>query len=317
MKPEKLDSPLVTIVTTCYNHESFLRDCLEGIVNQQTDFKFQVFVVDDASQDSSPRIIEEYASRYPEIVIPILFEENQFSKGVSHFNNTIIPMLRESPTKYVAMCEGDDYWIYPGKLQRQVDFMESHPDYTACFHHFIVKDETSPEDHQVMFNLRHSRRMDLYDLFIEPQQQTATMLMRSDVMLNDAELHSYLNKSHFSDVALFLALYNAGKVYCFREWWSVYRIHDAGISQGVDPEAKIERHLQNFKSLGKLYNGKYKGLDLKWKNHRDMQNRLNDAKTNLRKGSYLGFVRSLTGTFFKSPIQFLIYIKDYFYSIYR
>ena len=120
------NQPLVSIVSMAFNHAAFLRDCLDGLVMQETGFPYEVIVHDDASTDGSAEIIEEYASKYPGLIQPILQQENQYSKKVHIGNTFIYPKVRG---KYIAMCEGDDYWTDPHKLQRQVDFLESHPEY--------------------------------------------------------------------------------------------------------------------------------------------------------------------------------------------
>lgn len=119
----------VSIVCNVYNHEKYLRDALEGFVTQKTDFPFEVLVHDDASPDSSADIIREYEAKYPDIIKPIYQTENQYSQKIPINTTYQIPRIRG---KYVAVCEGDDYWTDPLKLQKQVDFLESHPEYTLC-----------------------------------------------------------------------------------------------------------------------------------------------------------------------------------------
>lgn len=125
---EKL--PLVTIRCLVYNHEPYLRQCLEGFVMQKTNFRFEAIVHDDASTDGSAAIIKEYAEKYPDIIKPIFETENQYSK---HDGSLRRIMNEHTRGKYVAMCEGDDYWIDPLKLQKQVDFLEEHPDFGMCY----------------------------------------------------------------------------------------------------------------------------------------------------------------------------------------
>lgn len=301
--------PSVAVITLCYNHEPFIRDCLEGIVRQRADFPIEAIVVDDASTDATRSIIAEYAAAYPQIIKPVYFDENQFSKGRSHFRDTVIPMLLEMRPKYVAVCEGDDYWTFEEKLKRQVAFLESHPDYSGCFHHYELKDETTDEPRQVMFNLRHSRRLSLFDLFIEPQIQTATMLMRTEVLTSDKELYALFGKTNFTDLAVFLAIYNAGKVYCFREWWSVYRIHRGGISYSIDAEMIKNRHIAVLQNLGRLYGGRYRGLDRQWLAHLAMRDSLAEATHLRRHGEYLRYIGRMIRAFAMSPRQFL---KEYY-----
>ncbi len=126
------DEPIVSIHCLVYNHEPYLRQCLDGFVMQKTDFVFEAIVHDDCSTDGSVAIIHEYAEKYPEIIKPIYEIENQYSKigfiGIEKLMHSC------SHGKYTAYCEGDDYWTDPYKLQKQVDFLEQHQEYSMCFH---------------------------------------------------------------------------------------------------------------------------------------------------------------------------------------
>ena len=122
---------MVSIRCCVYNHAPFLRQCLDGFVMQQTNFPFEAIVHDDASTDGSAEIIKEYAAKYPEIIKPILQTENQYSKKDGSIRRVMDAHTRG---KYVAYCEGDDYWTDPLKLQKQVDFLEAHPECSLCCH---------------------------------------------------------------------------------------------------------------------------------------------------------------------------------------
>lgn len=121
---------MVTIRCITYNHEPYIRQCLEGFVMQKTNFRFEAIVHDDASIDGTAAIIREYAEKYPDIIKPIIETENQYSK-----HNGSIGRILNAHThgKYVAMCEGDDYWTNPLKLQKQVDFLETNPEYGLVY----------------------------------------------------------------------------------------------------------------------------------------------------------------------------------------
>ena len=121
----------VSVYCLAYNHEQYIRDALEGFVNQITDFSYEVIVHDDASTDNTAAIIREYAEKHPNIIKPIFQNENQHSKGVKIIKTYISPILQG---KYIAICEGDDYWTDCNKLQMQVDILEEHPEYAACVH---------------------------------------------------------------------------------------------------------------------------------------------------------------------------------------
>lgn len=123
------ENPSVSICCIAYNHEPYIRDCLEGFVMQRTNFPFEVLIHDDASTDHTADIIREYEAKYPDIIKAVCQTENQYSQGV----NVGMKTLDRVRTKYIAFCEGDDFWCDPQKLQMQFDFMESHPDCSACF----------------------------------------------------------------------------------------------------------------------------------------------------------------------------------------
>lgn len=124
-----MENPLVSIKCTVYNHEPYLRQCLDGFVMQKTNFPFEAIVHDDASTDHSADIIREYAAKYPDIIKPMYETENQWSKH----DGSLERIMDEACTgKYIAICEGDDYWTDSLKLQKQTDFLDSHPNVTLC-----------------------------------------------------------------------------------------------------------------------------------------------------------------------------------------
>lgn len=131
-------SPLVTIQCMAYNHEPYIRQCLAGFVMQRTNFRFEAIVHDDASTDGTAAIIKEFAEKYPEIIKPIFEKENLYSKG----DGSILQVMEENSCgKYVAICEGDDYWIDPLKLQKQVDFLEQNLHFSLVYTDYIVENE--------------------------------------------------------------------------------------------------------------------------------------------------------------------------------
>lgn len=123
--------PMVSICCITFNHGDYIRETLEGFLSQKTDFPIEILIHDDASTDNTQQIIREYADRYPTVIRPILRTENQYSKGISNISVFNFPRARG---RYIAMCEGDDCWIDPAKLQAQVDYLEAHPDCALCFH---------------------------------------------------------------------------------------------------------------------------------------------------------------------------------------
>lgn len=132
MKDWKGDAskPLVSICCLAYNHEPYIEDALEGFLIQRTDFPFEILIHDDASTDRTADIIREYEANYPNLIKPIYQRENQYSQGI---RVTLTYQYPRALGKYIAMCEGDDYWIDPYKLQKQVDFLENNTNYGMVY----------------------------------------------------------------------------------------------------------------------------------------------------------------------------------------
>ena len=175
------ERPLVSIYCLTYNHEKFISDCLEGFISQQTDFSFEVIVHDDASIDGTQAIVRDYEEKYPDIIRPIYQKQNQFSLQVNPVNEFVFPLVRG---KYVAICEGDDYWTDIHKLQEQVSIMEDHPD---C--HFCVCGVQEVSVNKTALGVNHPDSA-IHERFIAPEDfiryagtysfQTSSYLMRYD-----------------------------------------------------------------------------------------------------------------------------------------
>lgn len=131
----KLHDPLVSICCITYNHENYIRNAIEGFLIQKTDFPFEIIIHDDASTDSTANIIKEYEKKFPDLIKPIYQIENQHSKG-----RKATPIaFKAARGKYIALCEGDDYWIDPLKLQKQITEMKNHQNCYISFHPAIIK----------------------------------------------------------------------------------------------------------------------------------------------------------------------------------
>ena len=142
---KKEEPILVAIQCLVYNHEPYLRDCFEGFVMQKTNFRFVAIVHEDVSTDHSADIIREYEKEYPDIFRPIYETENQWSKHDGSLERIMNNAIDATGAKYVATCEGDDYWTDPLKLQKQVDYMEAHPECGLCITDFCVQDDLDKE----------------------------------------------------------------------------------------------------------------------------------------------------------------------------
>src|SRR5690554_4601434 len=227
-----MQKPLVTVLCIAYNHEKFIRPCLESLVSQRCDFPFEIIVHDDASTDGTRDIILEFQEKYPELIRVILREENQWSK-----NPGVIDILYNNPQakgNYLAFCEGDDFWIGQDKLQKQVAILEKHPECSMTCGAYVLIDDgkekvvrqnkwftNHPEDEQ-------GRVFELEDLKNTFFIKTSTALVR-----NQPTLFDQLKKYEFClDMHIFYLLLRAGKGYYIKEVLAGYNRHQAGVYSG-------------------------------------------------------------------------------------
>lgn len=140
--------PLVSICCTTYNHEQFIAECMNGFLMQETTFPVEVLIHDDASTDNSAQIIREYEARYPALIKAIYQQENQWSKGIRPNPSYNFPRARG---RFIAFCEGDDYWSSGAKLQRQVEILDENPQFKLCFHKVTVINEERPRSRKFSF----------------------------------------------------------------------------------------------------------------------------------------------------------------------
>ncbi len=222
-----MEQPIVTVWCLAYNQKEFIRDALEGFVMQKTTFPFEVIVHDDASTDGTTAIVEEYARQYPYIIKPVIETENQWQKGgLKHIIYIMNEKYRNG--KYIAFCEGDDYWTAPQKLQHQVDFLESHSEYSMCFHSAKKKYETKARAWINCENIE-DRDYDATDIFINWTVPTASVMCRREAMEFYANL-KHPERIQNYDIFIFLSCAMIGKLRGMHEQMSVYRIQGEGLT---------------------------------------------------------------------------------------
>lgn len=232
--------PIVIVWCLTYNQKDFIRDALNGFVMQQTNFPFEVVVHDDASTDGTTDIIMEFAERYPEIIKPMIEVENQWQKGgLKHIISIMNSKHRRG--KYISFCEGDDYWTDSHKLQRQVDFLESHPDYSMCFHSAKKKYETNATAWIDCENIQ-DKDYDATDIFINWTVPTASVLCRKEAMDFYANL-KHPERIQNYDIFIILSCAMVGKLRGMQKQMSVYRIQGDGLT--YNQEALVHCRMNN------------------------------------------------------------------------
>jgi len=246
----------VSVLCATYNHEDYLRETLESFVSQRTDFPFEVLVNDDASTDGTAEILREYAARYPEVIRPFYQEENLYSRRMNVYDLVFFPAARG---EYIALCEGDDYWNDPEKLQRQVDWLDSHPEYSACVHNSIGRFEDRPD--RVLFAQDGDRDIPFEQVIrgMSHAYHTSSILARREFILNPPDYRNVAyEQGYFTDYAIGVRLCLEGKVRFLDRCMSVYRIgsNPSAWSKGVGQEyGKLTRFVSGEIAMLKTLKG--------------------------------------------------------------
>ncbi|MFT4032209.1 MAG: glycosyltransferase [Siphonobacter sp.] len=216
--------PKLSVFCITYNHGPFIAQAIESFLGQKTTFEFEIVIGDDASKDDTRAILQEYQKRYPDKIRVLLFEKN---RGAIY---NFVDVYHECKGEYLAICEGDDYWLDPLKLQKQVDFMESHTDYSMCFHNARVEyfDHSAPS--YLLNNKDQKPVITLNDIIGDRETwfiATASIVLRKGVL---PRLPAWLVQSKSGDIPLHVLLLRQGPAGYIDEVMSVYRKHNGGQS---------------------------------------------------------------------------------------
>lgn len=250
IKSTLLMEPLVSVITLSYNHEKYLSECLNGLIMQKTSFPYECFVHDDASTDNSASIIKSFAEKAPNIISPFYESENLYSKKDGSLNK-VIKSFRKG--KYIAFCEGDDYWTNPDKLQKQVDFLENNPEYSMCFHNAIEHyEDGSQPDHQFSnVEDRDYSGKEIYEHWIVP---TASVVLRKDALASKYYQELISNPNFcYGDILMWISCAKMGKIRGMSDVMSVYRNHFGSALYTTPSWSHCYHHYEMYKSAGEEY----------------------------------------------------------------
>ena len=250
--------PKVSICCITYNHEPYIRDCLEGFLMQKTDFAYEILIHDDASTDKTADIIREYEKKYPDIIRAVYQTENQYSKTHNFIPNFQFDKARG---KYIAICEGDDFWVSPDKLQIQFDFMEANPDYSMCFHQaYVYFHGVDSECCKNIFSCIENKDYSAEEIVCEWKVSTGTVFLRKEYFIPfiPYDCKDFL----YGDIMFFLTAASHGKVRGMSGNMSVYRRLQTGIvlSQRYDNRL-ILAHLKHYLAIERIFHIRQEVID--------------------------------------------------------
>lgn len=228
---------LVSICCITYNHEKYIKDALDSFLMQKTNFNFEILIHDDASTDDTAVIIKEYEKKYPEIIKPIYQKENQYSQG----KNVLTIIFKEAKGKYIAICEGDDYWIDPYKLQKQFDYMKKNEECGLCFHGVKVINAKSGKKLGEIKAASESRIISTSEIILGGGGfiGTNSIFSKREILQN---LPEFFKKSPVGDYPIQIITSSKNYAYFINEVMSVYRtnVNNSWTSQEFKLEKEIE-----------------------------------------------------------------------------
>ena len=232
-----VDKVLVSIWCTTYNHELYIRDALEGFLMQKTSFPYEIVIHDDASTDGTARIIREYERKYPDLIRGIYQEENMYSKYHPNIKWMLEAEAQNCKGKYIAVCEGDDFWIDTQKLQLQVDYLETHPEYIMAVHDALNVDCRN-------YNMKPGSIYEkdcvvpAGDIIVQKKYMfSASMLYRREVL----QMKDIFLDAGIGDYTSMLYSLTVGDIYYFSRIMSVYRQHHKGSWSDAFIQSERER----------------------------------------------------------------------------
>lgn len=259
-----MEEVLVSIICITYNHEKYIQKCLDGFIAQKTNFKFEVLVHDDASTDGTVKIIQSYQTKYPDVIKLFCEEENQYSKGKYQIDKSLFPHVRG---KYVAYCEGDDFWCDQNKLQRQFDILESNLNCTISVHRTQKVDVNGNELHAIIEPgqiepgiVNGAKFLEFFLQGTGMPFQTSSFFMRSNLVLEDRA--AFEDVFHVSDVPTLLWVSAVGDLYYDYPVMSCYRVATPGSTNDLMKEKKyaidkIHANIEGYKAFDKATDHKY------------------------------------------------------------
>ncbi len=241
----------VSVFCIAFNHHKYLRRCLDSMVGQKTNFSYEIIIHDDASTDGTQDIIREYAEKYPDLIIPILQEENQYSQKKDIVKDFLFPA---ASGKYIVECEGDDFWCDENKLQLQLDALENHPECVLCVHDTgtVDADGNKQDLYFPMARLEHEiiPTEEFMDLMLDENTwpfHLSAFMVSADLFHEYMEYKTTGFPSKFfrvGDLPLYLFFAMKGSTFYIKRMMSVYTMESGGFMSRVkqDPQFAYKVH---------------------------------------------------------------------------
>lgn len=288
------DEIIVSVICLAYNHEKFIEETIKGFISQKTQFGVEFIIHDDVSKDNTREIINRYVKKYPGVIIPFFEEKNQYSQNVNLFRL----IAERAKGKYIAICEGDDYWCDKEKLTIQVKYMEDHPECSLYMHNGYILNNMTGEKRK-MNPYSHEGILSIHEVLIEKHlPPTASMVCRKEDLVNQPE-EVFGNSAGVEDRPLRMFLCTRGNIYYSNRPMCIYRTNtDNSFSSNTNNKKSAKKVLDGMNQVYMRYDNYTEK-----KYHRDVKMMISREKYlyYLRCGEYL---KCLKNRYFYSCISF-------------
>ncbi|RLD74135.1 MAG: hypothetical protein DRI87_01970 [Bacteroidetes bacterium] len=298
--PEDKQIPMVSVYMITYNHEPYIAQALESVLEQQTDFDFEIVIGDDCSTDGTTGIIAEYQKKHPQKIHLLTSDTNLGAKENS------VRTLKACRGKYIATLEGDDYWTDPMKLQKQIDFLERNPEFSACFGGYFVVDAFN--NGEKINNIHPRQRSDkvlkniLGGYTIHPR----TLIFRN----HESLVRSFVNdfaECYNGDTAISFLIATYGRIKYMDQLFAAYRMHQGGVYSTKSVEYHYNNLINTYTTIFKHLHSKSDKKVLS-RTIANFHRRL--AIISFKEKQYIKSIRNLKNTFKYNMITFFKTLRE-------
>jgi glycosyltransferase involved in cell wall biosynthesis len=251
-QPNKAPQPKVTVLVMTYNHERFIAQALESVLMQQTDFGVEILISEDCSTDRTRAIVLDYHARFPQCIRVILSERNL------HSNQVVVRGIEAARGQYIALLDGDDYWLVADKLQKQADFLDAHAECAICFHNATVLDEEGRRAPWQWTPPNQKPIATLDDLWMGNFIATASTMFRRGLIRTFPAWYDALFP--ITDWPLHILNAEQGNIGYLHEVMSVYRYHAGGYYSPLSEERKLQETLKFYRTMDRNLDYRYTRL---------------------------------------------------------
>lgn len=243
----------VSVIILSYNQQNFIEKAIRGVFMQKINFPVELIICDDCSPDKTDEVIRKITPDAPQNITVKYFSHPKNLGSTPNFYFA----LKQVTGKYLAFCEGDDYWFDDNKLQLQYDFLESHPDYSMCFHN-VINISPDPKINNTPFSKIENRDYSVLEIYNNWLVHTTSVFMKTETLQNDAVQKTLIRPDLlYFDTILYMANSINGKIRGLTESMTAYRRHEVGLSHGINYERDL-RHNQVDQIIGDYYGNKIK-----------------------------------------------------------